>query len=520
MRALFETMNSLLQFNDIPEDDRCQALFLLSCLQRVTSFDVEAGQTLDIGLKVVMIESSMIESPLVWERVEMILTKKESRTYNTVGHNRFFEYKNGLETTVEQFDFVLGANMKDVAAILNLCKSLQESVLCFWITLRRPGEMRSVLGELLGCITSIFGGIAVPLIFDEDYFLLPTEAAKIELFFQVSLWAFIVFPSVKVDAGLVLEATRGFASTWYTHVRVHRKENPQAYEKLLTIMALVDRLSPADFLDARDEMLPGIMLAKVGSEYKMPDTQCTTHTECLQSCLRWLFLDAQMAPKIAERSMTPRTSRRRKADVATYNEEEAANAVTLNFSKFGAVYIAPSQISMTQNTGNGVFAGRNFDKNDVISEYCGTYYKGNSRRPKISPYLRAYETNEDRYIDGDPNIDNLDGYKVAQIIQDPMDAKYCNSINIRLPSNELPLEIQRAVCVTRPPTKKGESKLDTTHDRLMQIATRHIPKGTEIYTSYRYSEKEYGNFHMQPKEPKTVGLQAPKPTKIFASSFL
>ncbi len=127
--------------------------------------------------------------------------------------------------------------------------------------------------------------------------------------------------------------------------------------------------------------------------------------------------------------------------------------------------------------------------------------------------------NKNRYIDGNRNASECNSRQIAQMIQDPLDTQYVNSGNVRLLACEVDPRFRKTTAMTRDKRAKNTPIDPETCERLMEIATKPIKHGNEIYTSYGYSAAEYAAFGMMLKDNLTLNLPSPHPVDILQTIF-
>ncbi len=363
----------------------------------------------------------------------------------------------------------------------------------FWVKswLFMDGNVMEMQDTLDSCLATVMNSVPVvpSLDYDVDHVVISKDACMIELVCGLVLWRLKVFPGLSEDLSHA-QAVHTCISSWYVRLEPYKQENRALYEQLLLAMALLNRLSAQDYQMQRDAYLSQVSLSS---------------TENIWSSLRWLFLDAKMNQFVSRNS----SSRQRNLDV-DYSSSSFSETPYF-WENFGQVYLAKSQICMTIDTGYGVFAATDFEKGDVICEYTGKLHTG--CRVKSSPYMRAYEKHKKKYIDGNPDASQCNSRQIAQMIQDPMDTKFYNSGNMRLLATEVDPRFRKTLAVV---TNKRTKPLNPeVSERLMEVATKQISKGQEIYTCYGYTQDEYRAFGMGPKELATQTLPSPKPVDIL-----
>jgi hypothetical protein len=137
------------------------------------------------------------------------------------------------------------------------------------------------------------------------------------------------------------------------------------------------------------------------------------------------------------------------------------------------VRIAPSGAVAGADTGHGVFATTDFQRNDVITEYAGVVmHAGTYSDPSDCMYDAAVisrDANEQLVIRGFRYTKDL--RHVAQIANDARDAR----------NNAMRMSIANAPF-------RGINETHGFHIvRLFGVATRNIPEGDEIFMPYHHS---------------------------------
>jgi len=513
-------------------ENRCMTLFLLGTLRRVSSLAVLTP--LEIGLRDVLHRCRHL-----WEEPECILAKEDTM-YADEPHDSKIEFNEmwqGSEIILRATqqvelqcldmlkpqDMELACIVTRRTVLLEWCiKALcdldfriaediegvlvwiQRTALKVWLISRKRIEIQDALDACFNVLFQDKIPVVPALDFDLDHVVVPKDRALIKFVCGLLLFRTLSIPDLaSLEQTTYRLALHTCISSWYTRLRSHRETNRDLYDELLLAMGLLDVLGISEFDEARKERFPDLFRNSKRDDIIIQNAR--TITESVWSCILWLFLDARLGI-FAERRTS---SRRRKLDI-DYRSDDILSTTPYFWDNFGKVYLAKSQISSTLDTGYGVFAATNFEPGDVITEYVGTYYKGSY--VKDSPYLRVYEKNRDRYIDGNNKPEQCTSRQIAQMVQDPITPKYYNSGNVRLLANEVDPKFRGDIGVV---SSRNKPLDPSTSERLMEVAMKKIRKGEEIYTSYGYSADGYKKFGMVPKDASSRTLPAPKPLNIL-----
>lgn len=254
-----------------------------------------------------------------------------------------------------------------------------------------------------------------------------------------------------------------------------------------------------------DDLLLTLMFLEHGEGYDINKLIMKYRARLVQNslslfdCVRWLLFH-----RLRPDSVTDFASPFKPRKPINYDETKQsyhAREDAFDWFNFGKVYVAKSQISAKVDTGFGVFAATDFAPNDVITRYHGKYFNTVNSLPDITPYLRKFDG---FYIDGDHSYSALESTQIGQLLQDPILTQYVNSKNVALQISEIPEAFRE------------DNWKPTMRMFLFDVATKRIPKGSEIYTSYNYSDPTtYDILHMIPKEPETLSLPPPTPLLIL-----
>ena len=271
----------------------------------------------------------------------------------------------------------------------------------------------------------------------------------------------------------------------------------------------------------------------------MWQARASQNTLSVSSALAWMYVYAYVGRGGEEKKTeegpslhTTTTKRTKKINYSTEENYEPEHDA-YNWDKIGRVFIGDSQIHASKNTGRGVFADTTFVPGDVITQYCGEYFR--TLPPKLArdpntPYLREFVFDPKLhpkewskqfrtvFINGESDISKCTSRQVGQIIQDPRDALFVNTENKYIPALWVPPEYRDDACVHG----KGVPKNKEHRMHFFHVATRVIHPGEEIYTDYSFrdergnrDESVYDRFGMIAKDPATVGLAPPKRLNVL-----
>ena len=159
-----------------------------------------------------------------------------------------------------------------------------------------------------------------------------------------------------------------------------------------------------------------------------------------------------------------------------------------DWSSFGHVAIAPSGAIPGVDTGRGLFATSDFDKDAVITEYSGVVMLSGAGMEKDQTHdasvvsvngkdplvLRGFREAKEFKTFTHQDKDIL--VNVGQIANDARNRRGTNSVRLSIERSCLPPRIQRY--------KSNKNLRGRKILRLFMVATKHIKTGDEIFTSY------------------------------------
>ena len=173
------------------------------------------------------------------------------------------------------------------------------------------------------------------------------------------------------------------------------------------------------------------------------------HTKGIRHTLR--YGKKTMPVRTNSRSSRDATlARIRQSVVVLAEPDDADHSVQFSFKKLGSVSVGPSLATPGVDTGNGIFALRDFQQGDVITEYVGT------TMPAYTSHLNE-QTHDasipysSKVIRGDRDTRCPEG--VAQLSNDARDAR-------------------------------NNGQLQLINNRLYLVATENIKKRDDIFHSY------------------------------------